>query len=264
MANTIDWGQGAVNNTIGWGKGKTNATNNWGSIYDSTAAGETNITGGGGGGFVNEYSMSFDGVDESFNAGNDVSRKVQTLTISVWAKPTAFARDGIILNGHPSYGNQGIEIYWNFNSFNVRINGTTQALGAGSGQNNWTNIIISYDGNTLKRMVNGVQGGDVVIGASINYTNYLGLFLGRSGYGFHIGYIDEVAFWDSDQSANFSTIYGTGVPNDISSLSPFSWYRMGDNDTWNGSTWTLTDNGSGGNDAISFNMEEGDRVTDVP
>jgi len=48
MANTIDWGQGAVNNTIGWGKGKTNATNNWGSIYDSTAAGETNITGGGG------------------------------------------------------------------------------------------------------------------------------------------------------------------------------------------------------------------------
>ena len=48
MANTIDWGQGAVNNTIGWGKGKTNATNNWGSIYDSTAAGETNITGSGG------------------------------------------------------------------------------------------------------------------------------------------------------------------------------------------------------------------------
>ncbi len=48
MANTIDWGQGAVNNTIDWGKGKTNATNNWGAIYDSTAAGETNITGGGG------------------------------------------------------------------------------------------------------------------------------------------------------------------------------------------------------------------------
>ena len=48
MANTIDWGQGAVNNTNNWGKGKTNATNNWGAIYDSTAAGETNITGSGG------------------------------------------------------------------------------------------------------------------------------------------------------------------------------------------------------------------------
>lgn len=47
MANTIDWGQGAVNNTIDWGKGKTNATNNWGAIYDDTPAGETNITGSG-------------------------------------------------------------------------------------------------------------------------------------------------------------------------------------------------------------------------
>jgi hypothetical protein len=38
MANTIDWGQGAVNNTIDWGKGKTNNTINWAEIYDSTPA----------------------------------------------------------------------------------------------------------------------------------------------------------------------------------------------------------------------------------
>ena len=74
MANTIDWGQGAVNNTIDWGKGKTNATNNWGAIYDSTAAGETNITGSGGvTPFVNEYSMTFDGVDEYFNGASTFS-----------------------------------------------------------------------------------------------------------------------------------------------------------------------------------------------
>jgi len=47
MANTIDWGQGAVNNTIDWGKGKTNNTINWGAIYDDTPTGETNITGSG-------------------------------------------------------------------------------------------------------------------------------------------------------------------------------------------------------------------------
>ena len=484
MANTIDWGQGAVNNTIGWGKGKTNATNNWGSIYDSTAAGETNITGsGGGGGFVNEYSMSFDGideyitiptitlptdfsismwvkatisgsirdqvfggasgffvfgtvvlngganankmcyyngsayvaltpaiirdgnwhnivitynssatnliaytdgietynatydagtnnvidrisedtygnywkgnldelavwtselsasdvtsiynggvptdltslspvswwrmgdndtwngstwtltdngsggndatsvnmeegdrlpispssfslnsfsfdgVDEFFNAGNDISRKVQTLTMSVWAKPTAFANDSILLNGNPNYGSQGIEIFWNFNNFRVRINGTNYSIGVGSGQNNWTHIAIAYDGNTLKRMVNGVQGADVVVGATINYTNYNGLKLGRSVYGYHIGYIDEVSFWDSDQSANFSTIYGNGVPTDLTSLSPLNWYRMGEEASWNGSAWTLTDQGSGGNDATSINMEEADKTGDQP
>ena len=170
--------------------------------------------------FTNIYSLDFDGVDDYVDCGNDASRKVQTLTMSLWAKPTAFARDGILLNGHPSYGNQGIEIYWNFNTFYVRINGTTQDIGAGSGQNNWTHIVIAYDGSTLKSMINGVQGADVNIAQTINYTNYLGLLIGRSGYGYHIGLIDEVAFWDSDQSANFSTIYNGGNPGNLSSLSP--------------------------------------------
>jgi len=209
-------------------------------------------------------SFSFDGVDEFFNAGNDISRKVQTLTMSVWAKPTAFANDSILLNGNPNYGSQGIEIFWNFNNFRVRINGTNYSIGVGSGQNNWTHIAIAYDGNTLKRMVNGVQGADVVVGATINYTNYNGLKLGRSVYGYHIGYIDEVSFWDSDQSANFSTIYGNGVPTDLTSLSPLNWYRMGEEASWNGSAWTLTDQGSGGNDATSINMEEADKTGDQP
>ena len=219
---------------------------------------------GGGGGFVNEYSMSFDGVDEYFGAGNDASRKVQTLTMSVWVKPTASASDPILLNGHPSYGTQGIEIFWNFNQFRVRINGTSYGLGLGSGQNNWTHIVISYDGNTLKRMTNGVAIADVVVGSTINYTNYSGLLIGLSPSGYYKGLIDEVAFWDSDQSANFITIYNSGVPSDLTSLSPLNWYRMGDGDTWNGSIWTLTDNGTGGNNGTSVNMEEADRVTDIP
>jgi hypothetical protein len=117
--------------------------------------------------FLNTYSTEFDGVDDNVYLQNLTSRKVQTLTMSVWVKPTAFARDGIILNGHTSYGNEGIEIYWNFNQFAVRINGTIQGLGAGNGQNNWTHIAIAYDGNTLKRMVNGVPNTDVVIGQAI-------------------------------------------------------------------------------------------------
>ena len=206
--------------------------------------------------FSNTKSIELDGVDDLVGLGNDVSRQVQTLTMSVWVKPTANARDGIVLNGHPSYGNQGIEIYWNFNQFVVRINGTTQGLGAGNGRNNWTHVVISYDGNTLKRMVNGVQGADVVIGATINYTNYSGMSLGRSAYGFHIGNIDEFAFWNSDQSANFSTIYGTGVPNDISGLSPLNWYRF------EGTGTTATDSGSG---AINGTLINGvTRSSDVP
>ena len=45
MANTIGWGQAAVNNTIDWGKGKTNNSIGWGSVYSSSPSGETDIIG---------------------------------------------------------------------------------------------------------------------------------------------------------------------------------------------------------------------------
>ena len=45
MANTIGWGQAAVNNTIDWGKGKTNNTIGWGTIYSSSPYGDTDIVG---------------------------------------------------------------------------------------------------------------------------------------------------------------------------------------------------------------------------
>ena len=45
MANTIGWGQAAVNNTIDWGKGKTNNAIGWGSVYSNSPSGETDISG---------------------------------------------------------------------------------------------------------------------------------------------------------------------------------------------------------------------------
>ncbi len=214
--------------------------------------------------FASTNSFIFDGNNDSVGLGIDASRQVQTLTMSVWVKPTASARDGIVLNGHTSYGNQGIEIYWNYNQFRARINGSTYGLGSGSGQNNWSHLLVAYDGNTLKRMTNGVPLADVVVGATINYTNYNGLRLGRSPYGYHIGNIDEFAFWDSDQSANFSTIYGTGVPNDLTALSPLNWYRMGEEANYSGGAWTLVDQGSGGINGSSLTLPPEAISTDVP
>jgi hypothetical protein len=214
----------------------------------------------GSGAFSNLYSVAFDGSNDFADLGNDASRKVQTLTMSVWAKPEASNKRNVFLNGHNSVGNQGIEIFWNFNQYVVRINGTTQNIGAGNGQDEWTHIAIAYDGSTLKRMVNGTQGSDVSIGASILYTSYNRLALSISAYGRFLGKIDEAAFWTSDQSANFSTMYNGGVPGDLSSLSPNSWYRMGDGDTFP----DLIDNGSAGIDGELKNMVVGDIQGDIP
>jgi len=81
---------------------------------------------------------------------------------------------------------------------------------------------------------------------------------------FFEGNIDEVVVWDSDQSTNVSTIYNNGIPNDISCLSPLSWWRMGEDATFDGTNWTLNDNGSGGNDATSQNMGSSSISNDVP
>ena len=62
------------------------------------------------------------------------------------------------------------------------------------------------------------------------------------------GGLDEIAIWNSDQSANVSSIYNSGAPNDISSLNPLHWWRFEE-----GSGSTATDSGSGGNDGTLVN-----------
>ena len=50
------------------------------------------------------------------------------------------------------------------------------------------------------------------------------------------GNIDEVAVWDSELSAGEVTaIYNGGKPKDLSGLSPVSWWRMGEEATYDGS-----------------------------
>ena len=86
--------------------------------------------------------------------------------------------------------------------------------------------------------------------------------LGRHSTTFHYnGLLDEVAVFNSELSAsNVTSIYNSGSPADLTSLSPVSWWRNGDGDTFP----TLTDNGSGSNNGTMTNMTSGDIVTDVP
>ena len=64
--------------------------------------------------------------------------------------------------------------------------------------------------------------------------------------------------------SDITIIYNSGVPNDLSSLNPLSWWRMGDEANFTGGVWTLTDQGSGGNDGTSNAMDENNRVLDTP
>ena len=73
--------------------------------------------------------------------------------------------------------------------------------------------------------------------------------------------MDELSFFNTELSvSDVTAIYNSGLPNDISSLSPVGWWRMGDNDGGTGTT--VTDQGSGGNDGTLTNGPT--FSTDVP
>ncbi len=85
-------------------------------------------------------------------------------------------------------------------------------------------------------------------------------YIGKGQYGPLACYVDEFAVWQSDQTSKIATIYNLGIPNDISSLNPVSWWRMGEDDTFP----TITDIGSGSSNGTMLNMDASDIVTDVP
>ena len=73
--------------------------------------------------------------------------------------------------------------------------------------------------------------------------------------------MDEIALFNSElSSSDVTSIYNSGGPDDLASLSPVGWWRMGDNNS--GSGTTITDQGSGGNDGTLTNGPT--FSTDVP
>ena len=147
------------------------------------------------------------------------------------------------------------------NDVSVNVLGTT-AINDG----NWHHVMFVYVPSTSMTLyVDGVQDAQntTSIPSAIN-NNYSDVYIGQ--FQFWDGNIDEVAVWNSDQSSNASTIYNSGVPNDLSSLSSVSWWRMGEDSLYNSGPglWSFPDNGSGGNNGSSLTFPESARVSDVP
>jgi len=127
----------------------------------------------------------------------------------------------------------------------------------------WHHIVWTYDGSStqagMKLYINDSLRtlGSGITNTPINLQNTtMDFMIGASGtlssYNLEYnGYMDEVSYFDSVLSASdVNSIYNGGVPNDLTSLSPISWWRCGEGDT----SPTLTDNGSGGNDGTMTNF----------
>ena len=148
--------------------------------------------------------------------------------------------------------------------------------------NTWQHIVVTYDGGTT-----GASSGSlsdyygrfkIFIDGSLQTNNnthsnygYSGSIVGQnwrvgrfaSGTHMREAKVDELALFDSDESANIADLYNSGSVFDLSTLStePKHWWRMGDGDTFP----NLQDSGTEANCVFVMNsMTSSDIVNDVP
>ena len=217
--------------------------------------------------FANQYSVSFDGSDDYMIADLDgtasggvlaSSDADINLTISMWLKPLTAASG----NGEGIFGWQPAlsSAYPMITATTIRIflDGAFRHswLPGEMDDFTWNNLIITRTAsdNTWRGYVKGNaspvfshdDGGSIT-----NRANASAIYLANQYFGYGNILIDEVAVWNTNQDSNISTIYNSGVPGDLTSLSPVGWWRMGDNDGASGTT--ITDQGSGSNNGTLTN-----------
>ena len=266
MSNTIGFGQAAVNNTIDYGQGAIDNTINWGKSQTLSPSGETNITGTGGTPpFSNVNSFSFDGIDDYFMLPSAITLPTD-FSISVWVKFTTLtsAEANIINTGTSNSNRVGV---YSSTSFQVKAAGTTVYFNETGGNdfvtNQWQHVLVTRDSsNNMSVFRNGSS-----FGSSITLSGTLTLdsiFRFKSTQ-YALGSCDELAVWTRELSqSDVTAIYNNGEPQSLDTYSPLIWFRMGDNATWNGATWTMTSVGTDTRIARSIFMVEANRSTDVP
>jgi len=217
-------------------------------------AGVAQPASGGGTPYVNEYSLSFDASDDFVSFGSVTAlNSASAFSVSVWYKKASTSNEGMIVGSgtaNPSFYIQ----HFNNNQIYIAF-GNLYAAVTAAGDTNWHHAVYVADSGTHKLYWDGTDmslGGTPpsTTGSTLGDTFYLGKW---NTYAPHFGgEIDEVSIFDSALTAsNVTSIYNSGVPNDISALNPVNWWRMGDNDGGTGTT--ITDQGSGGNDGTLTN-----------
>ena len=248
MANTIDWGQAAVENTNGFGKSATNNTIDFGEVCANSWSPETNLTGTGATpSFSNIYSLLFDGIDSRI----DLDSRTQNFTdfsLSFWVVYNGGNYKSIVGSSDLLQG--GILFSIVQAGGQIRYYDNTSGWTNLSGSiidGNWHHILITYDSsaNTLLGYTDGSLTNtktSVDPYGTSNFHSFDIIGARASGTNVYNEKLDEIAVFDSILDATqVSSIYNSGAPNDLSSLSPIHWWRFEE-----GSGTTATDSGSGG------------------
>jgi hypothetical protein len=212
--------------------------------------------------FENVNSFIFDGNDDYIDCGDFSAYDNGDLSASIWIKKSNIGTYEYALSNSGSSSKAGFDIIFEnaFRRVSIGRRTTTSDtqtafLNIGFTLNTWHNIAFTYQDSTrtLKVFMDAVLQSTTLGSASTNSASSnltIGSYQGTSN--FLSGNIDEVAIFNTELSASdVTTIYNSGIPNDLSSFNPISWWRMGEAATYTGRNWDLIDQGSGGNNGFS-------------
>lgn len=237
--------------------------------------------------FVNTYSLELNGTNQYLSFASTISTQVYTM--SVWFKPdltiTTSSNVMNLLSGSGAVG-QYLTLGGNISGgltneiISVFPSGAWYygASGASIAASQWHHILISWVTNSSTNP--GNPGYDIWFNGNLVGNGSGGALptapfslsssseIGRAGTSKYFnGKIDEIAFWDTDVSADISTIYNSGIPDDLNktsvvSTAPARWYRMGDNNGGSGNTVSDIGTNSG---AVNLTLNNSPSFsTDVP
>ena len=223
----------------------------------------------GGGGLSNLYSVEFDGTDDYMAIGSSYDLGC----LSLWFKSDATITKSSLTKA--LVGFTGVSTFGAFGSIQTGGNVTgavtnelitlytgdwayAYSSSSGSINTDWHHLAVRWSGSDYEIYLDGVQvkndDGQVVGNqskAKIPISSFDVGIRNGSDRAFD-GLIDEVAIWSTPLSASATAaLYNSGVPSDLTDLSPNGWWRMGDNDSGTGTT--ITDQGSGSNDGTLEN-----------
>ncbi len=211
---------------------------------------------------LSDYVFNFDGSSDFINCGNNNSLQATTaLSISAWIKYTSDTPYYRFIVSRRDSSNTNYQFYLlntTGGSKQLRFVSSGGINSTGSVTvNNWHHVAVTADGGNISFYIDGQPAGTGTI-AGINSVADKDFMIGNipvAGVFEFPGSISNVAIWNTALSTgNIETLYNNGAPGDISSLSPVSWYKLNAADTFDGTNWTITDYGSGGNDGTSSGM----------
>ena len=222
--------------------------------------------------FANTYSVNLDGTNDYIDCGGvsdfsftDGAGNDSAFSISAWVKFDSINRARVISKDTSTSTREYLFGTNNSNKVNMLLGTGHVNLDV---QNNttlnttdWFHVVATYDGSETASGLKVYVNADASSLTNNSAGSYAGMSLsggnleiGRfaNGHSFLNGLVDEIAVFSSElSSAQVTSIYNNGVPNNITSLSPLGWWRMGDNDGGTGTT--ITDQGSGGNNGTLTN-----------